>query len=61
MGAGPDGDRPGGDASAIGAWPLFRGFVQYDEPSVRQFTQHVTDPIGRVETIILDALGVGDG
>ena len=49
---------PGATGAAVAGWPLFRAFVQYDDASKHQFEARVTEPVGRVEAIILDALGL---
>lgn len=49
---------PGATGAAVAGWPRFRSFVQYDEASKQAFEARVSEPIGRVEAIILDALGL---
>ncbi len=49
---------PGESGAALAEWPLFRAFVQYDEASKRTFEAGVSEPIGRIEAIVLGALGL---
>jgi hypothetical protein len=48
----------GATGAAVAGWPLFGAFVRYDDASKREFEERVSEPIGRVEAIILDALGL---
>lgn len=49
---------PGATGAVTQSWPLFRAFVQYDDASKQAFESRVSEPVGRVEAIILEALGL---